>query len=94
VGHRPGQTSGRVTAGVLLSSRICVLARRGTPTWGEELGSATRCRYGCGEPPHYPPTSCLSAEQRIGLVVGQVLLWIFGLGLLIGTIIWAAATYG
>lgn len=49
----------------------------------------TRCKY-CGEAPHVPADACLTAAQKVGLMVGYVGIWMLGLFLLIGTIVWLA----
>jgi len=53
---------------------------------------STRCKY-CSEAPHVPTDACLTAAQKVGLIVGQVGLWTIGLLLLIGFVMWLGANF-
>jgi hypothetical protein len=54
--------------------------------------TATTCRY-CGEAPHVPADSCLTASEKAGLMFGKVMIFSLVLLVVVGTIAWLGMTY-
>lgn len=55
------------------------------------MAARKTCRY-CGAPAHIPADSCLTLGQKVGRIVGVTGIYVLGLLLLIGTVVWLAST--